>query len=219
MNGSQRLCIRGYASILRGLAREPASAAELTIRHATSGGVMRGLVKRLYAERLIHIAEFRRATQGPAIRVFGFGDKPDAARPLTLAGLPSQHKGVTAGRPKPTSEVIAFASLMRALTEKRSLAELIEITGISNHSLSRNLAHMRSIGLIYIAGWERRQTGGGAPVRLYRVGINRNDAARPQPKARCEINARHNAARRSRRLQFELTRAICSNASVFTRVA
>ena len=215
----RRLCIRGYADILRGLAREPATAAELTIRHGTSGGVMRGLVKRLYSERLIHIAGFRRATQGPAIRVFGFGDRPDATRPLTVAGRPSQHKGVTAGRPRPTPEVIAFASLMRALTEMRSLGELIEITGISTHSLAKDLAHMRSIGLIHIAGWERRQTGGGAPVRLYRVGIARKDAPRPQPQPRSEVNERHNAARRDRRLQFQLTRAICSNASAFNLAA
>lgn len=215
----RRLCIKGYSDILRGLAREPATAAELTERHGTSGGVMRGLIKRLYAERLVHVAEYRRATQGPAMRVFGFGDEPDAPRPLTLGGAPSKHIGVTAGRPKPAPEVIAFASLMRALTEKRSLGELIEITGISTQSMARNIRHMRSIGLVYIAGWDRRERGGGAPVRLYRVGIGRNDATRPQPKPRSEINATHNAARRHMRLQRRLTRAICSNSSVFNIAA
>ena len=218
---THRLCIRGYADIVRGLAREPASALELSARHDVTESVMRGIVKRLHTQGVIRIAEWRQPCQGPAMRVFGFGSEPDAPRPLTLAGKPSRHIGVNAPPPKPTLEITSFGVLMRTLADDRyGLGELSEITGISRHTLSRNLKHMRSIGLVYIAGWERRHGDtGGAPLPLYRIGIDRLDTPKPPRQTKKQTNAKYNAARRARRSQQRMLRAICSNAFVFNLAA
>lgn len=217
---THRLCIRGYANIVRGLAAEPATALELSARHDVTEAVMRRIVKRLHAQRVIRIAEWRQPGQGPAMRVFGFGGEPDAPRPLTLAGKPSRHIGVSAPPPHPTLEITSFGVLMRSLAEKRGIGELAEITGISRHTLSRNLKHMRSIGLVYIAGWERRHDAtGGAPLPLYRIGIDKRDMPKPPRQTKQQSNARYNAARRAMRGQLRLSRAICSNSPVFTLAA
>ena len=207
-----RLCTKGYARILRGLYDAPAGSQELAVRHGTAEHTMRGITRRLHYLGLIRIVAWRAVVQGPAIRIFGFGGGADAPRPFTIRGLPSQHIGVTARPPAPRLELTSFAVLMRALAEKRGQRELIEITGIARSSLSPNLRYMRSIGLLFIAGWERRDYGGGAALPLYQLGIGRNDVSRPRPELKTVINARYGAARTKRRAQDRLTQAICRRA-------
>lgn len=213
----QRLCMKGYARILRGLHDKPATTMELSEQHFVTEAVMRGLTRRLHAQNLIRVCEWRRATQGPHMRVFGFGGQPDESRPLTRDGKVSQHIGATRPPPKPTSEIIAFATLLRALTDSRGLAELHEITGIGAHSLSRNLKYMVSIGLLHVADWERRRIG--APLPLYRIGIDKPNRAAPAPMSKRARNERYGAARRDRRHTLIVLRALSANSSVFYQAA
>lgn len=218
---TRRLCIAGYAEILRGLFDAPATSGGLAQRHNVTPHVMRGITRRLHQLRMIRVAEWRKPVQGPAMMVFGFGGEADAPRPLTVTGAESKHIGATARPPRPTLEITAFAALMRALVERRTVGELSEITGITKHTVSRNLKHMRAIGLVYVAGWERRRQGGagGAVLPMYLLGIGRKDVPKPAMQTKQASNARYNAARRQKRHQLRLVRAICANNSVFNQAA
>lgn len=210
-----RICIQGYARILRGLSKEPATNAELVVLHRVTGAVIRAITRRLYDLGLIHVYKWGRSSKhGPAARVYGFGGLPDAP-------LPEGESAQWSSRPaKPKAELIAFGSLMKALERKRSLDELVDLTGMTAQTLRRNLAYMRSIGLIFIAGWQRRGTRcGGAPIAFYKVGIGKSDATRPRPITAVEKYRRHNDIRRARGAHMRFIRAICSNASVFSQAA
>ncbi len=217
MIGTGRLGTKGYAELLLGLHRKPATSQELSARHGVDPRNMVYITRRMHGLKLVHIHGWHQPCKGQARPIFGFGNAPDAPRPLRLkTGKPST--AVMAPPPKPAIDLVTFAHVMYALAEKRTVAEVQELSGGFIEALRRHIQHMHAIGLVHIAGWERRPYY-GPPTPLYRVGIGRADAPRPLPMSKKESNARYRAKQRERAAYTQLARALASNASVFNQAA
>lgn len=87
------------------------------------------------------------------------------------------------------SQGLAFASLLRALSEGATRAELHELSGISTRSLFTLIPAMcERPKMIHIADWRRAAAGQPSPV--FMLG-NKPDAARPAPLGKGRANKKY----------------------------
>ena len=112
------------------------------------------LMRQLHALKLVHKARFEyRGLRRSPMTVWARGNQPDAVA-ITKSGAPRKPHAMTKTQPL-SAQVIAFASLMRALQEPQTVASLIEETGVSPRTAGRFVKHLRETGRVYIASWER----------------------------------------------------------------
>ena len=91
--------------------------------------------------------------------------------------------------------------------------ELKDGPGVHLDNAMRLLRHMHELDLVHIAEWERRS---GSPIPCWSFGRGK-DSARPAPYPKERYRARCVKARRERRQQLRMLRAVAAaNASVFT---
>lgn len=179
MSTRGRLGWHGYARILRALQQRPMTIAELRIECGLGGTGAAEIMRRMKAVGLVHIAGWRQASPGTKGRlpaIWGAGDAedcpyPGAKRPV----LPERHRSIR-------SELLAFATILRACESPATVAEIAEQTGCDKGTVTALMRYCRSIGLVYVAGWLPWKLGGGTPTRLYALG-NRRDAPRPRAVA------------------------------------
>lgn len=113
--------------------------------------------------------------------------------------------GCRKGQPLPN--LIAFASLIRALENSSSVTDIVEETGVSRGSVHRFLRCARAWRIAYISAWTP-PIESGPWIARWKLGANHDY---PQPKARDRkvINAKNWAKRaerkRAQRLHDALT--------------
>lgn len=181
----------GYASILRQLQIEPATAKQIVDRHSVHENTAREVLRCLHAMRLVHIANWvrRAAPANGYAAAWAFGVGNDARHPnpaYRRASTPSKHM---------RSTVITMAYVIRALTRPTSKADLGEISGVDQTTLRRFLAHGEDIGFVRVAKWAQGSAG-GYPAALWALGSDPSEP-RPQPISRPEIHRRYRALRKS----------------------
>ena len=183
-----------YIAVLGCLATGPATAAEIGAKIGSQSLSVRSTLRRMSALRLVHVESIVAGPRNALTMRWAIGAAPARAA-ATCAPL------------QPRAELISLASLLRALNEPLSAAQLADVTGTSKGHLYRTLPLLKAAGLTRIAEWHVRLHG-GPPVALYARGTG-PDATRPAPLPRALIQKRSRDARQSREHQREVSRALC----------
>lgn len=194
-----------YGRIAVGLRWRPETNGQLAARHGMHPITMRRVTRCLLDLGVIHIdgeAKLDPHRPGFGERVYREGHRPDK-------GLPS--------RVRPAPQLIAFASLWKALHKPHSVAELAQVTGLCKRSIYRLFADARRPDAKYVRVCEWR-----AGVAIFRLGAQA-DAA-PQSNAESmrryrqtrakerEHNRALHAARAARTARLN---GIAANSSIF----
>ncbi|MDT7834983.1 hypothetical protein [Aquabacterium sp. OR-4] len=190
----RRLGWTGYATILRDLQRQPATAQEIAARHDVQLQTARRVMARLHELRAIHIRGWTRPhVRGSSIPIWAFGLGADVIRPDPPSGTPRQPLSRSTALPELVQVVQILRLLEREPISKTALAAEV---GSQWANVGRFVEHCRAIGLVRIADWEQRLRG-GAPAALYQLGSG-PDAKRPARQDRREIERRSRLARQAK---------------------
>ena len=111
----------------------------------------------------------------------------------------------TGVKSKPTANLILFASLINAMDEGGTIAELAERTGCNATTATKFANHMHRLGLAHVGAWHNNWTG--YPARVFMLG-NRRDAARPKAMTQREKSLRQYHARKSKERQVSINAAL-----------
>lgn len=185
-----RIGWEGYASIMRGLQLQPATADEVAAAHGLHINTARTVLRALHAMHLVHVAAWRTIVQNRKAAVYGFGAFIDVPHPT---GKPRTFR--RASNLLPT--IITLAHVMRALVKPVTIAELKQTSGADQTWIGRFLRHCEQIGLARISGWVQGQTG-GHPAALWVLGCGPS-APKPAPKCRRQIHREYRARRKARK--------------------
>ena len=197
-----------YALLMREIVGR-CTTTELHTRLGISSSTAYAIILRLNAQRLIHIAEWSPAGRGGPVPVWAIGDADNAPRPLTAKGVPSK-RGTA--KPAPRIEVIAFAKVIKALSlsEPMTQAQIADISGSSAGQIGRFVRFARSLGLIRIGEWDRRDFG-GSPAAMYEFAPDQPDVPRPKPMCRLAVVRKYGMAKRARARQLRTLHALAAN--------
>lgn len=190
-----RIGWEGYASIMRGLQLNPATADEVAAAHGLHINTARTVLRALHAMQLVHVAAWRPIVQNRKAAVYGFGAFADVPHPT---GKPRTFR--RSNNLLPT--VITLAHVMRALVRPVTIAELKAISGADHTWTGRFLRHCEQIGLARVSGWAQGHTG-GHPAALWMLG-SAPGAPKPQPKCRAQVHREYRARRKAARATQEL---------------
>lgn len=217
-NKATRIGIAGYSAVLRSLADVFETSEQVALRHGLHVGTARKMLRRLHDMRVIRVADWVSSKpRALACPVYAFGDGPDVPRPpCRCTGEPSRHHGATTIKAKPQPELVAFASLIKALCHASTANELAERTGIHFNTIRKAVKHMQAIGLIHIAEWEVHDTG-GKKAPMYRLGVGKANKAKPRARTSQEIQKKYRDGLAQRKRLLRITHALASNASVFNQ--
>ena len=112
----------------------------------------------------------------------------------------------------PRAQVIAFASVYKAMRNPKSVREIHEETGVYLSTIRRIIDALRTHRMCRIAEWEPRH---GCPIALHQIcGPLGKDCKRPEAMTRKEINAKQNKRQYRRRAMqrlIQITAGMASN--------
>lgn len=133
------------------------------------------------------------------VPVWAFGEGKDAPPPKA-----SRHCMFTAAR-RPRPSVIAFASIVHALSEPSTLTQVLEETGTNIGNTRAIIQFLRSLRLVRIHSWERREFVGGSPARRFVFAVDKADAPRPHRLPDIERWRRYYNRAKARKLAARLS--------------
>lgn len=111
------------------------------------------------------------------------------------SGVNKAYLGRLSARPKKiNSHAVAFASIIRALYEPKTVAELINETGLASDTIYKVVKTLRAAKKAYVCSYDQRH---GSPAQVFTLG-ERWDARRPEPMGMTEMNQGYNRRRRIR---------------------
>jgi len=207
----QRIMHRGYADILKACeagATWVDVAARLTLSRVTAQTLLHAMVDLglLHEAEATAVVTLKRRTLTPLYR-------PGAGGRIEWPGRKPRAKQA------PPSELIAFASVVRALqVDSLNAKQISQRTGLGQGSAQRLIRHMHALRLIHIDDYPERSHGGyGYPVFTWG---DEPDAAKPAPrgrKANADVWNARIAARRQHARMLGLLPA--QNEPQFTRQA
>jgi hypothetical protein len=200
-----RLMGLGYCDILARIHRGGASwidvAAEVGCARMSAQSILYGMEQL----RLIHVAEWRRVPRGKhwtqAVRVYALG--PGDPAPWPGQGAPKARKWK-----RPAAELVAFASLVRALEfQPLHKGAAAAETGMSRRSAQQIVSKMHKLRLVRIAEYDLMPGGGyGYPMFQWDPGGGKPDAKKPKAMTKRQCWDKHNAQRKARDAQAKLMR-------------
>lgn len=178
-----------YARVMLAL---PARADQVAERVGMTVSCVRLILRQLWSLRMAHPGEAEGARNNVvAVWLQGDGD----AAPGVRGG----------GRLKPGAQLIAFATIWRALDGGARVSVVFEETGVSRDAVYRLLGFMRKAGGAHITTWEKDRFG--RAVAVWTLGEGR-DAPRPKLRTAGEIARQYN-----RRLQYRTLMGIAGQAA------
>lgn len=198
----QRLGWLGYIEILVFLQRAPATTFDIERQCGIADGSGWALMRKLRVVKLVHISGWapHPARRRKLVPLWSPFEGADAPRPSGAEReLPSRSKNLSAN-------LIALASIIRALRQPISAEDLATETGCTAHYLRIQLRAMRDVGFVRIADW-KPFLGSGPPTALWALGKGA-DARRPPPIPTSVINTRNWNRRRARLKHMELVNAM-----------
>ena len=168
----------GYASILA-CTKTPVTDVQVAEITGIGQPCVRRLLKQFHALRLIHRVGWELPKHGFDKPIYALGPGEDVPTRMAANGKPMPHADF---RPRLQERVVAFASVIHALDQPMTLAELEAQSGVFGSRLSELTRHLMrpEVRLIRICAWQRRQAPGGRPVRVLEYGPDQRDAPRPR---------------------------------------
>lgn len=205
--GTRRIGMAGYARILRLLLDKPDTTDGIIQRTGFGHTAIRRILPSLHTLRVIYIAGWEFADRAPARPVFAVGSQPDAPAPDTRPnGRPVKAVRIAKVKRHPV-ELLAFVSILRALSDEHSKTELMHASGLSWHGTTAALKALRSLRLVRVRSWAWREQGGPA-IPSYEWAPDGRDADRPKPIGRVAVNRRYREARAAREAQSAICKAL-----------
>jgi hypothetical protein len=199
---------RGYARILRRLVDQPSTVQQVMDACVIGRTAAYRILPSMCVLGLAHVSGWLSVKDKPYQPIYSAGDGAEAPMPDARPnGRPVAHPK-PAPRRQPPAELIAFADVVRALDAPHSAIELAEATGQNITSIRRLLDHMRGLGLVRIASWERRLVVGGPPIPSYEFAIDGQDAPRLKRIPKTQRNAQYRITRAARRHQMRFMHAV-----------
>ena len=156
---------------------------------------MRDILRRMTSLGLVHIGGIERLVTGHKVPQWCLGQGPSWFQ---------------TNQPMPANvELIAFASMLRALARPHSVHELADATGLDRFRVCTFLRALHGLRMAYVESYHRcRDADAGGPyVRQYVLGYDKDDTPKPAsvPKEQCWAQQR---ARKKIRVQMNLTPAV-----------
>lgn len=106
------------------------------------------------------------------------GAGPDAPHPGLHRGGAAKARGCNLRRFR--ADARAFCDILHALVDGHTVLSLVDISGLDRMTTYRLIDYMKALKLIHVFDWERRFSGGGEPMKMYKLG-RRRDAPKPPP--------------------------------------
>ncbi|MCU7372834.1 hypothetical protein PEC18_18715 [Paucibacter sp. O1-1] len=197
----QRFGWRGYLDILRYLQKWPSTADQMAAACCVAEAKGTTVLRHLHAARLAHISGWTKSSSPRANwrPVWSAGHGHDAPRPGHGTRTWARANNLSA-------QLIALASVLRALVEPITVADLADVTGCNAGTIRLMLRHAKKIGFARISDWVPPASLGGHPAAMWRLGHGDN-APRPAAKTRAEIYAQNWQRRKGRQAMQALIRA------------
>jgi hypothetical protein len=195
-----------YARILRTVIDMQPTMNELAEAHSIGQEAARQIVRRMLGLGLVHIGSTKPGRKGPPVACwhFGPGDNAECARYAPM---------------RPNSELIAFASMVKALQERQHSARtLAAATGTHEERTILFLRCLREeLRLVYVSSWVRSRINGGAtPTAFHMFGIDEKSVPRPAPVPKSDVDRLYRKRKAARELHADAPRTRLVNASIFT---
>lgn len=189
-----RIGMPGYAAVLAefSVPRTTRQAQDASgIGHTSAERI----VSSLYVLGLIHVAGWSMAPGCPTLPMFAAGSGKDADIPATRPnGRPVDGVRMMT-RSRPTAHLIAFKSLIDAISSPASRVEVCQATGLHGITVRNTLNALVKHRLAHVAMWQWRDHG-GPPLQQYQMGAGKN-APRPAPMTKRQVQLRYLERKRS----------------------
>lgn len=190
------------ANVLHAIKHKAISGRDLSPILGYSNQALNRLLKGMHGLGLVHIERWtdtRKHTVALACYRLGYGE--DMPTPLTFKGIASTHAAADTSRLRPSSTLIAFASIVRALQQRPySRSALTAAVGLNDSNFGKVVRHLHDLRLIHIALWMRGRSG---PFVPYYSWGDRRDAPKPEP-IKTSAYSRGAYARRRKAAGFEV---------------
>jgi hypothetical protein len=195
---TQRHALKSQAAIAGMLGMLPCTFLDVMQRYECCKETARRVLANLHRVGVIHISDFRRCKDaGNGYRivaaVYSLGAGPDVPWPADY-----RHPM----RYRVSQTVNGVRTLLEVLQESpRSMAELVEETGMQRKAITGIVQALRGAGIVRIADWARvRDFTAWHPI----YGMGSRDKPKPKPLTDSELYARNTARRRAKTQQIRL---------------
>lgn len=175
-----RLGLPGYGRLLGCM---PGTVEQIAAKMRAPAGCMSALITEIASVGAIHrSAVVKGKPRSAGVSVWTAGMGVNVPHPIKRTSVK-----------KPRLMVQRFGRLVAVLQHGGITGELAEESGVDRRTVLRAIKALRRAGLVHIHGWQR---GIGPMVPIYRWG-HRNDATRPKPRTKQQINADYRAKQSS----------------------
>ena len=185
-----------YIDIMRSLTRSPKTTLALVEDLGISCRKQTGdILRKFWHAGLIRVGKWEPATERTYAAVWTASPGFDAPIPLTVNG--KRACNLSEKRPRLETSIVAFALIWDSLDGgRKSIAELEELTGLSNDTVRGIINQMHNAPrLCYVSRWNRREGAYGSPTPFYSLG-NAKDVDRPNRLTDAVLNERRRIVKR-----------------------
>lgn len=201
----QHLSVCDLADILKLITVAPMTARQVSEQHKCTATVLRRILRCMVQSGVAHVSGWDRSVRGTPAAIFSGGPGENVPAPLTVSGQPMETPWAKGVRARPNVNLILFASLIHALEEGGTVAELTERTGCNPATAAKFVNHVRRLGLAYVGAWHHNWTG--YPARVFMLG-SRRDVPRPKAMTLQEKSLRQYHARQAKKKQAAINSAL-----------
>lgn len=178
-----RLGWSGYVGILAALHAKPMCLPDMPAVMGIGRDTLYRLIPGLYSAGWLHVSawELRPSNTLP---VYAFGPGDDAPAPtMRPTGRPVEGARILADTPSP--EVIAFCSMLRAISDTSAcISDIALETGSHRETIRTALDALVDAGLAHLSAWQPRFCNPTGPIAAhYKIGAG-SRAKKPSKKAR-----------------------------------
>lgn len=189
--------LNGYATLLAAL-RVPGTPQDLAARLGFGVCRLRSVLKQLRVLELVHrVGWVRPGGHGYDLPVYRLGAGVNVPARLTRAGEAMPYADFA---PAIWPKVQLLADVLGAMAHDGCSVDEIAAESAHRSTLYRLMPHLHALGLVRVAGWERRPSGAGEPrpLYLYQPGARRPDTPKPGRLPSSVRKARRRTARAAR---------------------
>ena len=203
--GKAKLGMAGYVKILAILRRQPCTTAEIQPLAGIGHTSAAALLPSFHLAGLAHIADWRQDYNCATMPVYAYGPGNDADMPAKRPTGKACNGARLSLRRVARPDVVALASVMRALSEPKTRQELHDETGLAATTIRLILRALKVSKLARVAEWLPKP-GGGVPIEAYQLGSGA-DTPRPKAITKSEVARRYREAKRQRESMLTIIRA------------
>ena len=203
-----RMGLVQYGRVLAAISTEPLTHVVVAQVVGRQPGRIREILWRMQQMGEAHVVRWDQPAKRRGLLVAVFAAGPGQSLPYPR-DLKRAAPGSTLAKAHPKPELISFCSVLKALREGGSRAEIRAATGIAPMRLSLLLRSLHAAGLTHCSAWSR-EGDAGSPAQVFTLGAGRDV---PRPKAQ-GVKAKQDRYRAKRRALIATQRITHATAGV-----